>query len=563
MKGAEILVKALEEEGVRYVFSIPGNHTLSVHDALNKSSIKSIIPTHEPAVGFMADVYGRITREPGVALLTVGPGALNTVNPVAQAYVESSPIVVIASQCDSSKWGKGLYHEMEHPEVQTEIFKEITKWQTRINSADEISEKITNAFYHAKNGRPRPVYVEIPENIFIQEAEYIPHQRKEIPPKEITKPELNRVIDILLNAENPVIYAGGGVKSSNASQELIELAELLEIPVATSLMGKGVIPEDHKLSLGCGAGRLGNKAAVHLVTNADVMLAIGTRFNEVGTGFFTLEIPPNLVHIDIDEKEINKNYQATLGIVGDAKIVLRQLLDGLSKRKITKKRVDIQRKIAEIKARERAEIQMDLSDKSELIDPINIMYDLSKLVTGESIIIADSGNSFLWVLEYPILKTQSIFIPAGYNSMGFSIPGAISAKLALPSKTVIGICGDGSFLMTGMEFLTAVRYNIDIKIIVLHDNRYNILSFFQDLKYGGRYVDTLLNTFNFAKFANDLGGFGIEITNSKELKKSLKRGLDHKGPTLFDVYVDPKKQPIISRRLLAVLTATRLKDQND
>lgn len=563
MKGAEILVKALEEEGVRYVFSIPGNHTLSVHDALNKSSIKSIIPTHEPAVGFMADVYGRITREPGVALLTVGPGALNTVNPVAQAYVESSPIVVIASQCDSSKWGKGLYHEMEHPEVQTEIFKEITKWQTRINSADEISEKITNAFYHAKNGRPRPVYVEIPENIFIQETEYVPHQRKEVPKKEAKRSEINEVINILLEAESPVIYAGGGVKSSNASQELIELAELLEIPVATSLMGKGVIPEDHKLSLGCGAGRLGNKAAVHLVTNADVMLAIGTRFNEVGTGFFTLDIPPNLVHIDIDEKEINKNYQATLGIVGDAKIVLRQLLDGLSKRKITKKREDIQRKIAEIKARERAEIQKDLSDKSELIDPINIMYDLAKLVTGESIIIADSGNSFLWVLEYPILKTQSIFIPAGYNSMGFSIPGAISAKLALPSKTVIGICGDGSFLMTGMEFLTAVRYNIDIKIIVLHDNRYNILSFFQDLKYGGRYVDTLLNTFNFAKFANDLGGFGIEITNSKELKKSLKMGLDHKGPTLFDVYVDPKKQPIISRRLLAVLTATRLKDQND
>ena len=540
LNGANILVESLKSQDVRYIFGIPGNHVLGLYDALDKGGITHILATHEPSVGFMADTYGRITREPGVAIVTAGPGALNLVNPTAQAYVESSPMVIIAAQCDMRNWGKGCYHELEHPEVQYNIFKEITKWQTRITHADEICDKISDAFYQAKSGRSRPVYVEIPENIFSECATFTTCRKKSVLNRGVTDSIIKEIADTLLTADLPVIYAGGGVIISDASKELIELSESLDIPVATTIMGKGSIPEDHPLSLGYSTGKLGTPLACEIINKADVMLAVGSRFDEVATGFFTLKPPEILIHIDIDKDEINKNYDVTLGAVGDAKTILRQIISEISQRDV-KKKGDVREKIMKLRKQKQENSKEDISKLSRGIHPLRLIQEIDNLV-NDTIIIADAGNSSLWMWEYPI-SSQILITPAGYNSMGFAIPSVISAKLAEPSKTVIGICGDGSFLMTGMEFNTAVSYNLDINIIVLHDKCYNILNFFQNLNYEGRHVDTILHTFDFAKFANNVGGLGIKISDIADIRDSLTKGLNYKGPTLFDVYIDVNYKP--------------------
>ena len=545
MKGAEILVKSLKIQGVKHIFGIPGNHVLSLYDALRNSNIKTILATHEPSVGFMADAYGRVTREPGIAVVTAGPGALNLVNSVAQAYVESSPMVIIAAQCHMDKLGRGCYHEMEHPEVQYNIFKDITKWRTKILKPEEISEKISEAFYQARVGRQRPVYIEIPENVFEEECEYFPSERKFVKRKKAEENKINNAVKLLLDAKFPIIFAGGGVIDSGALDELKELSELLEIPVATTLMGKSSIPENHHLSLGCGSGGAGNLAAREIMPKADVMLAVGCRFDEVGTGFFTVKIPKTLIHIDIDDKEINRNYKASLGIVGDAKTVLIQIITKLKKEK-KEKSCDLREAIQKLKTQELNEMKREFN--SEKIHPLKILYKLNKLLDKNSIIVADTGNSLLWVHEF-LLKSQLVISPAGYNSMGFAVPSVISAKLAAPDKTIVGICGDGSFLMTGMELITAVRYQLDIKLFVLHENRYNILTVFQDIGFGGRYSDTLLQTFNFAEFANNAGALGIKISKVDEIESKIKEGLNHKGPVLFDVYIDANFNPSFLNRL--------------
>lgn len=545
MKGSEILVKSLKIQGVKHIFGIPGNHVLSFYDALKNSDIKTILATHEPSVGFMADTYGRVIREPGVAVVTAGPGALNLVNSVAQAYVESSPMVVIAAQCHMGKLGKGCYHELEHPDVQYNIFKDITKWRTKILKPEEIPEKISEAFYQARAGRQRPVYIEIPENVFEEECEYFLSERKFVKRKKAEETKVNDAVKLLLNAKFPIIFAGGGVIDSGALDELKELSELLEIPIATTPMGKSSIPENYPLSLGCGSGGAGNLAAREIMPKADVMLAIGCRFDEVGTGFFTVKIPETLIHIDIDDKEINRNYKVSLGIVGDAKTVLTQILDKLKEEKI-KINHDIREEIQKLKTQELKELKEEFSSKK--IHPLKILYELNRLLDKNSIIVADTGNSLLWVHEF-YLKSQLVLSPAGYNSMGFAVPSVVSAKLAAPDKTVIGICGDGSFLMTGMELITAVRYKLNIKLFVLHEDRYNILTVFQDISFGGRYSDTLLKTFNFAEFANNAGALGIEISKVDEIKSKIKEGLNHKGPVLFDVYIDANFNPSFLNRL--------------
>ncbi len=552
MNGALLLIKSLEDQGVKHIFGIPGNHVLGLYDAFRESSIEHILGTHEPSIGFMADAYGRVTREPGVVVVTAGPGVLNLVNPTAQAYSESSPMVIIAAQCDMNKWGKGCYHELEHPEAQMSIFQDITKWQTRITKAEEIPIKISEAFFQSKYGRHRPVYVEIPENIFYQEANYKKSDLKKYRHKKINKSTIDKIIQALLSSNFPVIFAGGGIVSSGASQELLRLAELLEIPIATTLMGKGSICEDHSLSLGYGTGKIGTPSAIDAIDRADLMLAIGCRFDEVATGFFTLKPPERIIHIDIDPEELNKNYPAYIAVIGDAKTILSQINGEIVKKGL---RNDNVRKKNILKQNKYQSKNLQLLESTNGVHPFNLIINIKRLI-DDGIIISDAGNSALWAWEYPI-SSELLITPAGYNSMGFSIPAAISAKLADPSRKVICFCGDGSFLMTGLEIVTAIRYNLDINVIILHDNRYNLLNFFQDINYESRYTDTTLYTFNFAKFANDIGALGLTIKDNKSITKQLKKGLAYTGPTLFDVYIDTDVKPPFLTKLSELMNIVK------
>jgi acetolactate synthase I/II/III large subunit len=553
MNGAEILVKCLEDQGVKHVFGIPGNHILGIYSALQNSKIQHILGTHEPGIGFMADGYGRITRKPGVLLLTAGPGALNAVNPIAQAYVESSPVVVIAATCDSTKWGKGLYHELEHPEVQTEIFKEITKWNARVNHPDDIPSIIQKAFEEALNGRTRPVYIEIPENIFRMPGKYKRVNHKNFKPKKAPENQIKKAVDMLLQSYNPLIYIGGGTRSSDAGKEIMRLCNLLKISVVTSYMAKGVVPETFKYSVGCGAGLLGTEAAQQEIKNMDCLIAIGTRFNEIGTGFFSLKVPENLIHIDIDPKEIGRNYKPKVGIVGDAKTVVKQLNEAISKRKKETRGKEGEAVIPAlnhiVKEEEYKKILKEVNETTSKINPLTVIHALEEHANKDTMIFADAGNSSVWVLGHPQLSSETIITPAGYNSMGFALPAAIAAKLAHPKKESVAVIGDGCFLMTGMELLTAVRYKIPVKVIVLHDDSYNTLKFFQDLVYQGNHFETNLTTFNFSRFANEVGAKGFEVKEGKRLKGTMVSFLKHKGPALLDVHVDSEILPLISRRI--------------
>jgi acetolactate synthase-1/2/3 large subunit len=547
MKGAEILVKSLESQGVEVVFGIPGNHNLALYDELSKSKIKRILATHEPSAGFMADAYGRVSGEPGVAIVTAGPGILNMVNPVAQAYVESSPMVIIASQCNSKCYGKGHYHELDNIDAQINIFKNITKWQARAESAAEIPKKISEAFWQAKSGRKRPVYLEIPENIHSEDATGHPNFTKiSITQKVPAKKEIESSLAMIASSKSPVIIAGGGVICSNASPELISFAENLNLPVATTVMGKSSIPSNHPLALGCGIGRLGAPAASEIISKSDLMVAVGCRFDEVATGFFTLKVPEKLIIIDIDEREALKRVSPNLCLNGDAKATLEALALEAKKIGIIPKNSSIRDDIALLRESGRAEMEkripLGYPNMPELLNAID------KLFPKDSILLCDTGNSLLWVSDFP-LNSKQLVAPAGYNSMGFSLPGAIAAKLAKPEKTIAAICGDGSFLMTGMELITAVRYNLDLNVFVIHDGLYNILSIFQDMAFGGRRTDTEISTFDFAKFADLVGAKGIRIEKNCDLNSAIKKGLSHKGPVLFDVIVDPALKPFCLGRL--------------
>jgi len=540
--GSKTLVKSLETQNVKYIFGIPGTHVLSVYDELSRSSIKTILVTQEQSAGFMADVYGRVSHTPGVILVTSGPGLLNTVNATAQAFVESSPVVIIGSQCNQKLWGKGLYHELKSPNVQLNIFKEITKISKRVHKAEEISHSVSEIFFEVTNERARPVFLEIPEDVFEQSAKNSICTIKKEYKKKPSKEELNQFMKLLELSSNPILIAGGGVVSSESQLELLEFSKLLNIPITNTFMGKSACPTDFENYAGLCSGILAIEETRDLLKESDLVIALGTRFNEIGTGFFTLKLSRNLVHVDIDPTEFNKNYSASLTILSDIKEFLKEVTNLIKKDKHTFK---LKQKFLITKPT--FGIQMKTDD---LVNPaLFFKYLFDILRDKKTVFIGDSGNSSLWLIDSESTLNHLIITPSGYNSMGFSVPGAIGAKLAAPERIVIAVCGDGSFLMTGLEFLTAIKYGIKIIVIVLHDNLYNILTFFQNLKYGGRLSDTIIKTFDFAKFANDLGALGISINSNAEINSAITKALAHSGPCLLDVKIDSAILP----RLLSVL----------
>src|SRR3989344_5001063 len=335
MKGSEIIAKELIRNGVSHIFGIPGTHNLSFYDALTKTEIKSIKTTQEQSAVFMADVYGRVSHNPGLVVVTSGPGALNTVNGVAQAYVESSPVVVLSSQINKKLWGKGCYHELKNPNVQLNIFREITKWSTRILNSNEIVGEIRKAFYKSYEGRPRPIFIEIPEDVFEEECDYIEIDIARPKKLKAKQNESDKVIELVKKSNKPLIFAGGGILISGAKGELKEFSTISKIPIVTTVMGKSAIEGSFHLNLGLGSGIIGSNRAKEYLKDADLIIAIGTRFDEIATGFFSLKLNGKLVHIDIDPTEFNKNYMEEISVVADAKMFLTQMINEIKKLNFT------------------------------------------------------------------------------------------------------------------------------------------------------------------------------------------------------------------------------------
>ncbi len=540
LKGAEAIIKALEAEGVKIIFGYPGGAILPFYDALYDSDLIHILTRHEQAAAHAADGFARASGEAGVCVSTSGPGATNLVTGIATAYADSSPVIALTGQVPTKLIGNDAFQEIDA----LGLFMPITKHNFQLKKPEEIPETFRAAFEIATTGRPGPVHIDIPKDVQTGEIDlekYPIPAKVDLPgykPKTVGHPlQIKKAIRLLSEAEKPVIIAGGGVIISGAHEELYRIVELLKIPVATTLMGKGAFPEDHPLSLGM-LGMHGTKAANYAITEADLILAIGCRFSDRVVGN-PEEFAPNakIIHIDIDPAEIGKNIRVDVPIVGDAKNVLRSMLMGLSKENIKVKESWLER-IRYLK--ESSIPMMDFDDKP--IKPQRFVKELMSLLEGKKFIITtDVGQNQMWIAHYFKFKCpRSLISSGGLGTMGFGFPAAIGAKVAKPGNKVICITGDGGFLMNSQELATVAEYNIPVVICVFDNRTLGMVYQWQNLYYNKKQSEVHLGESpDFVKLAESYGVKADRVSSPDEIREKLEKAIKSDEPYLLDIVIDP------------------------
>ncbi len=530
MRAADALVKALETEGVEVIFGVPGGAIIEVYDALYDSSIPHITTRHEQGAVHAADGYARATGRVGVAMATSGPGATNTVTGIATAYMDSSPIVVFTGQVPTHFIGNDAFQEADI----TGITMPITKHNYLVTDPSKLLRTVKEAFYIAASGRPGPVLVDLPKDVTTADIEFEYPKKVDLigykPKYEGHPKQIKKAAELIMQSERPIILAGGGVRLSNASKELLELAETIPAFVVTTLMGKGAIPETHPLSLGF-IGMHGSKYANYAVTECDLLIAVGCRFSDRTTGRLSSFAPyAKIIHIDIDPAEIGKNIEADVPIVGDAKRVLAKL-----KKYIQYK----QRKAWEDKVNEWRK-KYPLKYKKEGFKP-QFVIEKAFEVMPEAIVTTEVGQNQMWAAQFFKVKYPSQFITSGgLGTMGFGFPAAIGAQVGCPDKVVIDIAGDGSFLMNIQELATCVFYNIPVKVLVLNNGYLGMVRQWQQLFYKERYSATCIGCkdTSFEEIAKGFGAVGLTIEKPSEVEDALKEARDTDAPVVIDFRVD-------------------------
>ncbi len=536
MSGAKAIVSALEREGVDVIFGIPGGASIPLYDALYDSDIRHILTRHEQGAAHAADGYARASGKVGVCSATSGPGATNLTTGIATAYMDSSPIVALTGQVARAFIGKDAFQETDV----VGITMPITKHNFQLRNVTEIPEVIKSAFHIAKTGRPGPVLIDIPKDIQEIEDEVDFNIKLEIkgykPTLKGHPRQIKEAAKLILEAERPVIIAGGGVIISEASEELLELAELIGAPVTTTLMGKGSFPEMHPLALGV-LGMHGRKAANYAVTDSDVLIAIGMRFSDRSTGVVSCFAPEaKIIHIDIDPAEIGKNVPVDIPVVGDAKVVLQELIKVLKEIMKSKKSQAWEEKIKTWK--KEFSPKMDYDDVP--LKPHRVIKDIMDSLGEEDIVTTEVGQCQMWAHHYLGRSRPRTFISSGgLGTMGFGFPAAMGAKVARPEARVIDIAGDGSFLMNIQELATVVENNINV-VVAVFDNRYlGMVRQWQELFYDRRYsaVD-LGSTPDFVKVAESFGAIGKRVEKPDEIKPALKEAFDAGKPVVLDFIIE-------------------------
>ena len=547
MNGAEILVECLEREGVDVIFAYPGGCSMPMHQALTKTKkIRTILPRHEQGGVFAAEGYARVTGRAGVCMATSGPGATNLVTGIADAFMDSIPLVAITGQVPQEMIGRGAFQE-------TDVFGmtlPMVKHSYLVWDINEIPRIVKEAFHIAQSGRPGPVLIDIPKNI--QNATTQPIFPKTVnlrgykPDKKADDVALHEIIGMLEHAKKPMIYCGGGVISGDASAELLEFAERTRIPVATTLMGIGCFPETHPLSLKW-LGMHGTVYANNAVNEADLLLAIGVRFDDRVTGKVEHFCEHGtIVHIDIDNSEINKNKLVRLPVLSDLKYALGRLnkmLDQAGFKRQTKgegRYADWFRQIAKWKAAN----PLSFKDTPDTIQPQHVIRELCELTKGNAIITTGVGQHQMWAGQfYNFTKPRTFVTSAGLGSMGFGFPAALGAKVACPDREVIDIDGDGSFLMNVQELATAHIEGIAAKAIILNNQHLGMVVQWEDRFHGGNRGHTFLGDPKDLKriypdYVQLCKGFGVtceRVLHKKDLRAAIQRLLDSKEAYVLDV----------------------------
>lgn len=544
MTGARALVRSLEAEGVDVVFGYPGGVALPIFDELyDAESIRKILVRHEQGATHAADGYARATGKPGVVLVTSGPGATNTVTGIANAYMDSIPMVVITAQVATHVLGTDAFQETDI----TGITIPVTKHNYLVKDASELPAAIHEAFHIATTGRPGPVLIDVPVDVSKAELEYTKPPQVSLPGYKPTykghAKQIKQAAMLVSKARKPLLYAGGGVLASGAWAELKELAELMQLPVTTTMMGKGAFPEDHHLWIGM-PGMHGAKYTNYSITETDLLIAVGVRFDDRVTGkLATFASKAKIIHVDIDPAEIGKNRVADVPIVGDAKHVLASVTAELRKMGAEPRTDAWMRVIDDWRGRFPLHYH---GDDPEVLMPQFVVerVDAMSREFTDVIVATEVGQNQMWACQFHhVRKPRSWVSSGGLGTMGFGLPSAIGAQAGRPDALVIDIAGDGSLQMVSQELATARIHDLPVKVVILNNGFLGMVRQWQELFYERRYSESVLgqDVPDFVKLAEAYDCLGIRVTRPAELDDALKRAFEHDGPAVVDCRVHPEE----------------------
>ncbi|MEE8376576.1 MAG: biosynthetic-type acetolactate synthase large subunit [Acidimicrobiia bacterium] len=541
--GSNSLFRSLEHEGVELIFGIPGGAILPAYDPLLDSPIRHILARHEQGAGHMAEGYAMATGRVGVAMATSGPGATNLITPLQNAKMDSTPLVAITGQVGTAAIGSDAFQEA----YTTGLAMHCTKHSYLVTDADELPAVIHEAFHLASTGRPGPVLVDIPKNVLNQPTRWSEPSLAGLPGYKPTKEghpkQIRAAIELIESAERPVLYVGGGVINAGASAELAEFAVAVNAPVVTTLMARGAFPDDHPLALGM-PGMHGTYPATTAIQKADLLVSLGARFDDRVTGRVDAFAPhAKVIHVDVDPAEIGKVRNAEVPIVGDARLVLRALID----------RVLSLRDASDAPRRQKWFDQLDswktthpLSYDQDPDGPIKTQHFIERLhaiTNGEAVIVAGVGQHQMWASQFwGFSRPRSWINSGGLGTMGFAVPAAIGAKTARPDDLVYALDGDGCFQMTFQELITASTEGIPIKVAVFNNGGYGMVKQWQNLFYGGRLSATDLGTTipDYPALAEAMGCVGLRVTHADQIDVTIEKSLSvNDRPVVVEVVTDP------------------------
>jgi acetolactate synthase-1/2/3 large subunit len=541
LTGAQILMKAFKEEGVDTIFGYPGGAVLDFYDELSRTDFKHILVRHEQGAVHAADGYARASGKVGVCLVTSGPGATNTVTGIASANMDSIPLVVVTGQVPSPLIGNDAFQEVDI----VGITRPCTKHNYLVKNVKDLARIVKEAFYIARSGRPGPVLIDIPKDITNAKTVYnVPEKvglKSYNPTYEPNFKQLHKVVELIKKSKKPVIFAGGGIILSKASEALIEFSHKTQIPVTGSLMGLGAIPGTDPLWLGM-PGMHGTYRANMSIGNADLMIAAGVRFDDRVTGKVEeFAKHAEIVHIDIDPTSIHKNIPVSVPVVGDCQKTLVHLNNLLDKANLGD--LDQVRKPWLEKIKNWKETTPLVYCQGETIKPQFVVEKLYELTKGEAIITTEVGQNQMWAAQYYHFDKPNHFITSGgLGCMGFGLPAAIGAQVACPEKTVIDIAGDGSIQMNSQELATAVQFNLPVKIAILNNGFLGMVRQWQELFYKKNYSWTTMNFApDFVKLAEAYGALGLRATKPNEVEQVIKEALASPKPVIMDFQVEQEE----------------------
>lgn len=542
LTGSRILLESLLQEGVEVIFGYPGGAIIHIYDDLSRyPQIRHILVRHEQAAIHAADGYARATGRPGVCLVTSGPGATNLVTGLASAHMDSVPVVALTGQVATHQLGNDAFQEVDI----VGITRTCSKHNYLVRRTADLARIVREAFWIATAGRPGPVLIDLPKDVITGEWRTGPMNEVRVrsyAPHLTGHPlQVKKAVGEIIKAKRPVIYAGGGIIHSGAHEELLSLAVCAQMPVALTLLGLGGFPPDHPLFLGM-LGMHGTYKANMAVHRSDLLVAIGCRFDDRATGAIEAFAPEaRIVHVDIDPCSISKAIHVDIPIVGDARTVLRQMLEemgGQSHDRI-RGRESWLREIDEYGRRH--PLQYEPSDG--LIKPQQVIEEIYRLTGGDAIVATEVGQNQMWTAQYfRFRRPRTLLSSGGLGAMGYGLPAAIGAQVAFPGKVVFDIAGDGSIQMNIQELSTAVQYGLGVKVAILNNRALGMVKQWQELFFEGRCSETVMGVQpDFVKLAEAYGAVGLRATLPKEVVPCLREALAMPGPVLIDFHVDPEE----------------------